>query len=107
MWNKCAPGWVREAKLRVFAERKEMFYATLFCCGCAGDPFRRNLCVDADLPVRYQGLRVKAVLDRSYYETGVKISKEQMKKLNLLPHQQNPEWNYSLLPRSSQTKHVK
>ena len=46
-----------------------------------------------------QGLRVKAVLDRSRYETGVKISKEQMKELNLQPHQQNPEWNYSLLPR--------
>lgn len=30
-----------------------------------------------------QGLRVKAVPNRSYYETGVKISKEQMKELNL------------------------
>ena len=53
------------------------------------------------------GLRLKAVLDKSYYETGVKISKEQMKELNLQPHQQNPEWNYSLLPRNCQTKHVK
>jgi hypothetical protein len=51
-----------------------------------------------------QGLRVKAILDRSRYETGVKISKEQMKELNLKPHQQNPEWNYSLLPRSAQIK---
>jgi hypothetical protein len=46
-----------------------------------------------------QGLRVTAVLDKGHYETGVKISKEQMKTLNLRPHQQNPEWNYSLRPR--------
>jgi hypothetical protein len=52
-----------------------------------------------------QGLRIKAVLDRSRYETGVKISKEQMKGLNLQRHHQNPEWNYSLLPRRGQPKH--
>jgi Rhodopirellula transposase DDE domain len=46
-----------------------------------------------------RGLRVTAVLDKGHYETGVKISKEQMKALNLRPHQQNPEWNYSLRPR--------
>jgi hypothetical protein len=51
-----------------------------------------------------QGLRVKAVLDKGFYETGVKISKEQMETLNLRPHQQNPEWNYSLLPRTSHSK---
>jgi hypothetical protein len=51
-----------------------------------------------------QGLRVKAVLDQGRYETGVKISKEQMKTLNLRPHQQNPEWNYSLLPRIAQSE---
>jgi hypothetical protein len=48
-----------------------------------------------------QGLRVKAVLNKRRYETGVKISKEQMKELNIKPHKQNPEWNYSLLPRTS------
>jgi Rhodopirellula transposase DDE domain len=46
-----------------------------------------------------RGLRVTAVLHKGHYETGVKISKEQMKALNLRPHQQNPEWNYSLRPR--------
>lgn len=51
-----------------------------------------------------QGLRVKAVLDKSRYETGVKISPEQMKALNLKPHTQNPEWNYSLLPRTSRPR---
>ena len=47
-----------------------------------------------------QGLRVKAVLDKSRYETGVKISKEQMNQLNIKPHRQNPEWNYSFIPRT-------
>jgi Rhodopirellula transposase DDE domain len=54
-----------------------------------------------------QGLRIKAVLDRRHYETGVKISKEQMKTLNLQPHQQNPAWNYSLLPRTARSEHSK
>src|SRR6266849_4233191 len=52
-----------------------------------------------------KGLRVKAVLDRSRYETGMKISKEQMKGLNLQRHHHNPEWNYSLLPRRGPPKH--
>jgi len=52
-----------------------------------------------------QGLRVKAVLDKRRYQTGVKISDEQMKELNLQPHQQNPEWNYSILPRNARPKH--
>ena len=47
-----------------------------------------------------RGLRVKAVLDKRRYETGVKISDEQMKDLNIRPHNQNPEWNYSIFPRS-------
>ena len=47
-----------------------------------------------------KGLRVKAILDKGRYETGIKISDPQMKELNLLPHQQNPEWNYSILPRA-------
>jgi hypothetical protein len=50
-----------------------------------------------------QGLRVKAVLDKNRYEIGMKISLEQMKSLNVKPHKQNPEWNYSLLPRTSQS----
>ena len=54
-----------------------------------------------------QGLRVKAVLDRGRYETGVKISDDQMKELKLRPHQQNPEWNHSLLPRDAHPKHFK
>ena len=48
-----------------------------------------------------KGLRVKAVLDKGRYETGVKISDEQMKELNIQRHHRNPEWNYSILPRRS------
>ena len=50
-----------------------------------------------------QGLKIKAVLDEGRYETGVKISQAQMKELNIQPHKQNPEWNYSLLPHGSQS----
>jgi len=48
-----------------------------------------------------RGLRVKAVLDKRWYETGVKISDEQMKDLNIRPHNQNPAWNYSISPRGN------
>ena len=54
-----------------------------------------------------QGLRIQALLDPSVYETGVKISDEQMKQLNLQPHRQNPQWNYSLLPRNESSKQFK
>jgi hypothetical protein len=49
-----------------------------------------------------KGLHVKAILDKGRYETGIKITDQQMKGLNLLPHEQNPEWNYSILPRTRQ-----
>jgi hypothetical protein len=50
-----------------------------------------------------KGLRVKAILDTGRYVTGIKITDQQMKELNLLRHEQNPEWNYSILPRINQT----
>ena len=52
-----------------------------------------------------KGLRIQAMLDPSVYETGVKITDEQMKQLNLQPHRRNPKWNYSLLPRVASPKH--
>src|ERR1044071_554282 len=45
------------------------------------------------------GLRVKAVLDRNEYETGVKVSNSQMEELSLRPHNTHPDWNYTLEPR--------
>ena len=35
--------------------------------------------------------------------TGVKISQAQMKEVNIQPHKQNPEWNYSLLQHTGQS----
>ncbi len=52
-----------------------------------------------------RGLRVKAVLGKGRRMTGVKISDERMKELNLLPHQQGPEWNYSILPGDGRPRH--
>jgi len=45
------------------------------------------------------GLRVKAKLDTSTYEAGVKIPDEAMERLNIQLHQVNPKWNYTISPR--------
>ena len=45
------------------------------------------------------GLRIKAALDTQEYEAGVKISDEEMERINLRPHNTNPFWNYTISPR--------
>ena len=45
------------------------------------------------------GLRVNATLSTREYAKGIKISKDEMKSLNLLPHPVLPDWNYTLKPR--------
>jgi hypothetical protein len=45
------------------------------------------------------GLTVHAVLDTNTYETGIKVSDEQMAKLNLKPADFHGEWNYSIAPQ--------
>jgi hypothetical protein len=45
------------------------------------------------------GLTVRAALDEHQYETGVKVSDEQMAELNLKPAAFHGEWNYSITPR--------
>jgi hypothetical protein len=45
------------------------------------------------------GLQVKAKLDTRKYNTGVKISKAQMRQLVLRPHTFRGDWNYELQPR--------
>ena len=47
------------------------------------------------------GLRVKALLDTARYETGVKVSDEQIDKQRIHHSQFHPEWNYTILPRSA------
>lgn len=46
------------------------------------------------------GLKVKAVLDTTTYEKGIKITDAEMKRLNIQGEAFHPEWNYSVKPRS-------
>jgi len=48
-----------------------------------------------------KGLRVKAKLDKRTYKTGKKIPDEEMEKLNIQYHKVNPQWNYTIKPRSN------
>jgi len=45
------------------------------------------------------GLSIKASLDTNEYQTGVKISDQQMQQLKLRPHAVHGEWNYTIAPR--------
>jgi hypothetical protein len=44
------------------------------------------------------GLIVRAALDTDHYDTGIKVSDEQMAKLRLTPEEFHGEWNYSIIP---------
>lgn len=44
------------------------------------------------------GLRVQAELDTNRYQTGIRISKEQLDKVNLYPAAFHGDWNYSIRP---------
>lgn len=48
------------------------------------------------------GLKVKAKLDKRKYPTKVKVTDEEMEKLNIEYHldSPNPEWNYTIRPRN-------
>jgi len=48
------------------------------------------------------GLTVRAALDEHHYETGVKVSDEQLAELNLKPATFHGDWNYSITPRRRQ-----
>jgi hypothetical protein len=45
------------------------------------------------------GLTVKACLDEGIYRKGQKVTREQMKSLNLKLHEVCPQWNYTISPR--------
>jgi len=47
------------------------------------------------------GLVVNCTLNTKRYQTNVKVSNQQMQKLDLLQHPSLPEWNYTLLPRAT------
>lgn len=44
------------------------------------------------------GLKIKAVLDENIYQTGVKVSDQQMKDVNIIRDEFHGEWNYSIVP---------
>jgi hypothetical protein len=50
------------------------------------------------------GLRCRAYLDATEYETGLKITAEQKAQLNLKPHHVLPRWNYTIKPRKGARK---
>ena len=45
------------------------------------------------------GLKVKARLDRGKYPTKVKVTDDEMRELNIKPHDFHGEWNYTMSPR--------
>jgi hypothetical protein len=45
------------------------------------------------------GIKVKAVLDTNEYETGIKVSDEQLGEIQLRRHKVHPAWNYTISPR--------
>ncbi len=47
------------------------------------------------------GLKVKAVLDTNEYETGIKVSDEQLEEIRIRQHRVHPAWNYTISPRQS------
>src|ERR1700730_12575749 len=51
-----------------------------------------------------KGLRVKAKLDTKQYETGKKISDDEMDQLNIKYDKVNPQWNYTIYPRTHKQK---
>jgi DDE family transposase len=46
------------------------------------------------------GLIVQAALDKNVYETGIKVTDEEMAKLRLKPSKFHGEWNYTITPRT-------
>jgi transposase len=45
------------------------------------------------------GLKVRARIDRTVYQKGIKVSDEQMSALSIVREDFHPEWNYMMLPR--------
>jgi Rhodopirellula transposase DDE domain len=47
------------------------------------------------------GLRVKALLDKHEYESGQKVTDQEMGSLQLQPHKFHGDWNYTIEPRAN------
>lgn len=46
-----------------------------------------------------KGLDVECEIGKGIYETEIKITKNQMKKINIIGSQFHGEWNYSISPQ--------
>jgi hypothetical protein len=46
------------------------------------------------------GLTVQAFLDEGVYRKGLKVSRDDMKLLNVKQHEVCPQWNYTISPRN-------
>lgn len=46
------------------------------------------------------GLKLIAKLDKKNYQTGKKITDQQMQSLNIQRHKKQPQWNYTIAPQS-------
>ena len=44
------------------------------------------------------GLKIKARLDKREYQTGIKITEEQLEEINIKEHNTFPKWNYTIVP---------
>lgn len=53
-----------------------------------------------------KGLKVKAKPDLKEYKKGIKISDEEMDELNIQYYKANPQWNYTIKPRTMTQKNI-
>ena len=47
------------------------------------------------------GLKIEAVLDENTYQTGKKVTDEQMQQLTIQGDEFHPEWNYTIRPQTN------
>ncbi|HAR79223.1 MAG TPA: ISAzo13 family transposase [Succinivibrionaceae bacterium] len=48
-----------------------------------------------------QGLKIRCEIDQKEYEKGVKITEEELAKLNIIPNDWHGEWNYTIKPQKN------
>jgi hypothetical protein len=49
------------------------------------------------------GLKIESALDTRSYEKGIKVSKAEMNRLDIRGDTFHPEWNYTIIPRTSKS----
>ena len=46
---------------------------------------------------------MRSALDTASYPTGVKVTEEEFRRINLQPDEFHGEWNYTIMPRAKTT----